>query len=175
MKRRIVVCGKAGSGKDFFRDYLSLQLVVDVSFTTRPPREGEVEGYTYKYVSDRDFQNLLLGNHLQEHVEFNGWFYATGKESWINSDVFIMTPSGIGQLTKKDRLKCTVVYFDIELGTRRHRLEKRSDFDKVNRRIHADEEDFLDFNDFDIRVTNPEYDVDQLYSLINLYDKCATQ
>ena len=86
-----------------------------------------------------------------------------------------MTPSGVSQLLRKDREKCTIVYFDINLNTRRERLELRSDADVVTRRLLSDDIDFSNYMDFDIRVTNPEYNADQLYSLINLYDKCATQ
>ena len=175
MSRKIILVGKAGSGKDFFRDYMSSQLIIDVSFTTRPPREGEIPGYTYHFVSEHEFQNLLLGEQLHEYVVFNGWRYATGKVSWHYSDVFIMTPSGVSQLLRKDREKCTIVYFDINLNTRRERLELRSDADVVTRRLLSDDIDFSNYMDFDIRVTNPEYNADQLYSLINLYDKCATQ
>lgn len=173
--RRIIAVGKAGSGKDFFRDFMSNQVLVDVSYTTRPPRDGEVEGYTYNYVTATEFNNLLLGGHLHEYVEFNGWQYATGTESWYQSEFFIMTPSGISQISREDRKKCTIVFFDMDVNVRRARLEKRSDADKVTRRLVADDIDFGAFQDFDIRVTNPEYNVNELFSLINLYDKCATQ
>ena len=48
---------------------------------------------------------------------------------------------------------------------------KRSDADSVDRRISADEEDFKDFNNFNIRITNPLYDTDILYETIVNYEK----
>ena len=83
-----------------------------------------------------------------------------------------MTPSGLKHIPKEDREECIVVYFDIDIKERRFRLSKRSDFDKVERRIKADGEDFSSFMDYDIRVTNPKYDVEALHTTILSYAKC---
>ena len=38
-------------------------------------------------------------------------------------------------------------------------MEKRSDsgFDKIERRMEADENDFSDFKDYDIKITDPNF------------------
>ena len=80
-----------------------------------------------------------------------------------------MTPSGVKCIPDEDRKDCTIVYFDIPLEIRRERLMKRSDADSVDRRILADEKDFMGFSDFDIRVTNHLYSAPALYYLILRY------
>ena len=55
---KIILCGRAASGKDYFRDWLKNVEKLDVSYTTRPPRKGEIEGYTYNYISKRNFLEL---------------------------------------------------------------------------------------------------------------------
>lgn len=175
MKHRIILVGKAASGKDYFRDYLNQHLIVDVSCTTRPPRDGEIDGYTYNFISENAFQNMILGDQFHEQVGFNGWYYGTTKESWEESDVFIMTPSGVKQIPSVDRASCTIVYFDMKESIRKDRLAKRSDADKVSRRLIADRNDFRGFCDFDIRVKNPTYDAKRLLDLIYQYRGCATK
>lgn len=174
MKSRIILVGKAGSGKDYFRDFLKDHRVLDVSFTTRPKRDGEVEGYTYNFISNTAFNNMLLGEQFYEAVEFNGWQYGTSEENWYNAEVFIMTPSGIGQMSAEDRNTCTIVYFDMDETVRRERLSKRSDADSVERRIEADNKDFDNFSDFDIRITNPKYRQKEILELIELHILCDT-
>lgn len=175
MKKRVILVGQAGSGKDFFRDHCSLLMELDVSFTTRPQRDGEQPGYTYHYVTTHQFENMVDGGNMHEAVAFNGWNYGTSRDSWEHADLFIMTPSGVSQIPESDRGSCTIIYFDIAEAVRRKRLELRSDFDSVERRIAADAKDFDGFNDFDIRITNPTYDCMGIYDLINFYEKCDTQ
>ena len=45
MENKVVIVGKAASGKDYLREYFErCGLLVCVSDTTRPKREGEIEG-----------------------------------------------------------------------------------------------------------------------------------
>ena len=169
---RIVLVGKAASGKDFFRDWLKIVEPLDVSYTTRPVRDGEIPGYTYHFLSKSNFLTLKDQDFFLEAVEFIGYNYGTSKDNWRDKTIFIMTPSGTECIPEKDRDDCILVYFDIPIEVRKERLSKRSDFDSVERRIIADERDFEDFKDFNIRVTNPNFNVEDLYTTILSYKKC---
>lgn len=169
---KIVLIGAAASGKDYFRDYLSHNETLDISYTTRLPREGEVESYTYNYITLDKFLKLEKENFFKESVKFNGWMYGTSLKSWEDSTVFIMTPSGTKHISYKDREECVFVYFDIPKDTRLERIKKRSDADSAERRVEADEKDFKGFSDFDIRVTNPKFNSEDLYTTIITYKKC---
>jgi guanylate kinase len=166
---RIILVGKAGSGKDYFRDWLASVEELDVSYTTRQPRKGEADGYTYNYVDEYQFLTMKANDAFLEAVDFNGWMYGTSQFNWDTKTVFIMTPSGTNCIPKEDRNKCVFIYFDIPIEVRRGRLAERSDADSVDRRILADEEDFKDFKDFDIRIKNPLFDAQKLYTTILTY------
>ena len=169
--KRIILVGKAGSGKDFFKDYMRMEgHECDVSYTTRPQRKGEVEGVTYHYISEEVFNKYKLEGLFYEDVEFNGWKYATTKRDWVERKLCIKTPSGIAQLTDQDLEESIVIYFDVPLEERRERLLKRSDADKVDRRIAADESDFKDFKLFNIRITSPVFDTQVLDNVIYEFD-----
>lgn len=154
LDRKIIIVGKGGSGKDYLkRKFIERGFIPDISFTTRPPREGENNGIDYNFVTEEYFDTL----DLYEKAEFNGWKYGTSLNSWRYSDIFIMTPSGISQIKEKDRKNCMVIYLDIPYDIRKERLMKRSDSDTVDRRIEADEKDFKNFKDYDIKITNPYF------------------
>lgn len=160
--KRIILAGPAGSGKDYLRDkFHELGYIVDVSYTTRPQRDGEKPGYTYQYVSKDHFKHLKNKGFFYETVDFNRASYGTLNSGWKNSDVFIMTPSGISQISEQDRENCIIVYFKIDEDIRRKRMLKRSDngFDKIERRIEADNKDFKGFlPKADIVITDPLFD-----------------
>lgn len=158
--KRIIIVGKACSGKDHLRNaFHTLGHRVDVSVTTRSPREGEVDGFTYHFLSKNTFEAFYKLKQLYEHVEFNGNCYGTLKTSWIESEVFIMTPSGVECITPEDRENCCIVHLDVSESVRRERLLKRGDSaEKVARRLAADDAEFAEFTDFDIEIDDPNFD-----------------
>jgi len=159
-KSRIILCGKAASGKDHLRKILEGRgFKYGVSYTTRPPRPGEIDGKDYYFLEENEFQNLIEQGFFYEHVTFNGWFYGTSKDQWFTTDdVFIMTPSGIGKLHAADRKQSFIIYIDIPTDIRRERLKERNDNnDSIERRLEADDRDFLNFTDFDIKITDHNF------------------
>lgn len=159
-KKRIILVGGGASGKDYFSDALVKEgYMPDISMTTRPIRDGEVEDKTYHYVNDKTFNSHIELDKFYENVEFNGWKYGTLNKYWGMADVFIMTPSGVKSIKLQDRDECVVVFLDIAETTRRKRMSKRSDADSTERRIKADKRDFMGFIDYDYRINQPEFDV----------------
>jgi len=155
---KILIVGRGGSGKDFLKaKFVKQGSKGSVNITTRPKRSSEVDGVHYNFVNDAAFRRLIAQNQLQEWDEFNGWLYGTTKMEWKRADVFIKTPHGVAQISKTNRKTCFVIYLDIEESTRFVRLRKRQDADNVWRRIEADKEDFADFTDYDLRITNDDF------------------
>lgn len=154
--KKIIIVGKAGSGKDFLaKKFISKGWKKTVSFTSRPPREGEQDGIDYRFVSEKEFENLIRVDFFFEYKQFNGWYYGTSLLDWNNSNIFIFTPSGIEDLKQRGYLKdCFIIYLDISEYYRRKRLNQRSDSDSVSRRIKADKIDFKNFTNYDIRINN---------------------
>lgn len=173
-KVRIIGVGAAGSGKDYFKDYLhSIGFPVDVSYTTRPMRSGEVNGYTYNYVKQPTFDNLVNRGLMYESVKFNGWSYGTAMVNWNLGGYFIMTPSGVDQIDPNDSYNTVVVYFDIDEKVRRQRVSTRSDADSTDRRIEADNKDFEKFQElcnmfpFTLTVNYENYNPETLFLQIH--------
>lgn len=159
-KSRIVLCGKAASGKDYLRKILCNRgYSYGISYTTRPAREDEVDGRDYYFLEESEFLNLIEKGFFYEHISFNGWLYGTSKNQWyIDDDVFIMTPAGISHIKPKDRKSTFIIYIDIPIDIRRERLHNRNmPGDSLERRMYADERDFENFTDFDMKITNHKF------------------
>lgn len=151
----IALCGKAGSGKNYLLNKLvaaDSNLYPIVSYTTRPPREGEVEGKDYYFISKEEFANKVLNFEMLEAVEFNGWHYGTGYGSFSEDEinVGIFDPQGIEILMGYDNIDLIVYYIQ---ATDKNRLmrqlqrEENPNVREIIRRFNADDEDFyeLDF------------------------------
>ena len=71
-KSRIILCGKAASGKDHLRKILEGRgFNYGVSYTTRLPREGEIDGKDYFFLEESEFEELIESNFFYEYVSFN--------------------------------------------------------------------------------------------------------
>ena len=162
--KRLILVGKAASGKDHARKLLSVNGAnYAVSYTTRPPREDEQEGVDYYFISPEEFEYMINKDKMYEYVEFNGWYYGTTVKQMDECNLFIMTPLGLSHLTKTDRAESHVVYFDIPEDIRKTRmLERKGNADSVDRRIEADEADFKDFTNYDYKIEDPNYGDDHI-------------
>ena len=76
----IVLSGFSGVGKNTIITQVLAQrpeIYYSVSFTTRAPREGEVDGVNYNFVTREDFQRRIDRGEFLEYAEYNGNFYGT--------------------------------------------------------------------------------------------------
>lgn len=157
---KIILAGKAASGKDHLRKIMEGRgFKYGISYTTRPSRVGEIDGRDYYFISESEFIDKIENNYWYEYIEFNGWFYGTSKKQFnALCNLFIMTPKGISHIDPIDRKECTIIYLDISVSERKKRLKNRNmPGDSLDRRIQADENDFKLFNDYDIKITNPNF------------------
>ena len=80
----IILSGPSGVGKGTVRkalfDKRGHRLVYSVSMTTRKPREGEVDGVDYYFVSREEFQKRIEEGKFLEWAEFVGNYYGTPKD-----------------------------------------------------------------------------------------------
>lgn len=157
---KIVLVGKGGSGKDYIREYLSTNrgMTFAKSCTSRPRREGETDEYYY-FLSKEEFEKKIQNEEFLQHVTFNGHYYGTLKETFKESNLFIMNPDGVANLSEVDRKQCIVFLVDANESTLVRRMtnrEQRVDLGKIVDRINLDRETFKDFRDYDFIIDNNE-------------------
>lgn len=80
----IILSGPSGVGKGTIRKRIMkndrLNLVYSISMTTRAPRNTEVDGQDYYFVSKEEFQSNIDNNNFLEWAEFVGNRYGTPKD-----------------------------------------------------------------------------------------------
>ena len=153
MHKIIILVGKSGSGKSFILKKLvknHFQRVV--TNTTRPPREGEVNGVDYNFISDYDFHSLIATEDMIEWRKYNTalgtWYYGSDARN-INLDkndyVIILTLDGVESYIKYFGAEnCIVFYIDCPKYIREKRAKERGSFNREEweRRLVADKADF---------------------------------
>lgn len=79
----IILSGPSGVGKGTVRKYImrdkSLSLSYSISMTTRKPRESEVDGVDYFFISEEEFEKNIKEDNFLEWAEFVGNKYGTPK------------------------------------------------------------------------------------------------
>lgn len=78
----IVISGPSGVGKDTVLRRLfelSPELKYSVSYTTRPKRPGEVEGQSYRFVTEAEFLDLISKKEFLEWAKVYDHYYGTSR------------------------------------------------------------------------------------------------
>jgi guanylate kinase len=76
----VVISGPSGVGKDTLIERLRERdpsLRYSISYTTRTPRPGEVDGVSYFFVSRQRFEELIGQGFFLEYATYNGNYYGT--------------------------------------------------------------------------------------------------
>ncbi len=78
----IVMSGPSGVGKGTICQTLikDLDAWYSVSMTTRLPREGEVDGINYYFITKEEFEKRIANNELLEYNLYNNNYYGTPKD-----------------------------------------------------------------------------------------------
>lgn len=165
MNKKIIITGPAAAGKDFLKKRLGENgFKLDVSYTSREPREGEVEGEDYNFITKKDFELKIKNGGFYEWVKHGDYYYGTGMFEWKNCDVFIMETDGIEQISPDERKRCLVIYLNIPRKIRFDRLWKdvsnggrEWEYTKIVERFEQDDKKFENFKNYDINIENPYF------------------
>lgn len=141
-----VILGKSGSGKTEAVKILTEELRYEkiITYTTRPIREGEIDGVDYHFISLEEFNKMKDNDELLEYfVAGNGWCYGTRKDSFEDDDmIVILTPSGLEKIKESD-IEVRSFYIDVDEKTRYIRqILRGDDIKEIARRSETDEKDF---------------------------------
>ncbi len=131
----IIFTGPSGVGKStvekYFLDDKSLNLSFSVSATTRPIREGEIEGGNYFFHTKEEFLKRVENGDFLEWVEYAGNYYGTlkseiarmlneGKRIFLEIEII-----GAKELMKKYPNATTIFLLPPDFETLKSRLISR--------------------------------------------------
>lgn len=164
MYKIIAIMGEAGTGKDsLMQEILKLKPEFHeiISCTTRPKRQGEIEGVNYYYYTPEQFGDRVLHDEMLECTVFNDWFYGTSYDS-VRSDcinIGVFNPTGVESLVARPDVDVKVVRVVAEDKTRLIRQLNREEWPDVREIVRRFNADWMDFDgvekDFEyIEVSN---------------------
>lgn len=156
---KIILVGKAGSGKDYIRKIMEdKDMKYGLSCTSREPREGEIHMKDYIFLKKENFEELIKNGEFLQYCEFGGNYYGTLYSTFNDNDIFIMSPEGLNKLKKEDREKCLVMYVHCPEHIRVQRISLRENskisVDKIEKRLKEDNILFNNFENYDLLVKN---------------------
>ena len=172
---KLIICGPGARGKTEFVKILKkeLNLKLIVQYTSRPPRQGEIQNVDYIFNTDKNFYENTNFVELQ-HFEYIDWYYGTTPEQWDAGDMLVVNPKSLDQIKSyalEHNEDILVVYFDISKYTIIKRLQERDDSSTtVVDRLESDFKNFEYFNDYDIKIKDSEFNT-KLEKIIKLIKK----
>ena len=176
----VIMSGPSGVGKGTIRKALfeipDNNFCYSVSMTTRKPREGEVDGQDYFFVSREEFEKRIRENGFLEYAEFVGEYYGTpmdyiesqmklGKEVIIEIEVQ-------GALQIQERIQSAVFIFIVPPSKKAlvERLKTRGtdSLEKIQKRILKASKEYSLAYKYDYIVVNDEVNnaASRIYAII---------
>lgn len=137
----IVLVGESASGKSSIERYLmdNYRYKKIVSYTTRSPRLGEVDGIDYHFVSVEEFKRLKENGFFAETAVYNNWHYGTAKEDCTDDKIAVLTPHGLRQISKVDGIRAISFYINVPRRDRLIKiLQRGDDIEEAYRRSLSD-------------------------------------
>lgn len=160
-----VISGSSGVGKGtVIKEFLTRhpEYKLSVSCTTRNPREGEVHGKHYFFLSQEDFQKNIDNNEFLEWAEFSGNRYGTQKtyvETKLAEDKnLILEIDTKGALIVKSKMPEANLIFilppsfeELEARLRGRHTETE---EAIQRRLESTKLEIKNAENFDFKVVN---------------------
>lgn len=164
-----IVSSPSGGGKTSLVKALleaEPEVRLSVSFTTRAPRQGEVDGRDYNFVGLPEFQRMTEAGELLESAEIYGNRYGTSQK-WVEAefargrDVLLEIDWQGARQIRAAKPDCVSVFI---LPPSRAELERRlrgrgSDAPEViERRLHNSREEIAHAHEFDYIIVNDRFE-----------------
>jgi len=182
-----VVSAPSGAGKTSLcraiTDSLE-KLTHSVSYATRKPREGEIDGRDYYFVSQERFKEMIQAGDFAEWAEVHGNLYGTSRRvldvmlSKGRDVILDIDTQGAQQIKAKYDTAVFIFIMPPSLDILEERLRNRkSDHeDEIRRRMQRSREEIKDYAMYDYLVINRDFDraLTELRSIV-IAERCRVK
>ena len=174
-----VLSSPSGAGKtSLSRKLLELdkELFLSISYTTRPPRPGEIDGEDYFFVDNDDFELMREKDEFLEYAQVFDYYYGTPRKPVekilaMGRDIlFDIDWQGTQQLmsnSQDDLVKVFVLPPSIEELERRLKKRKQDDNEIIKKRMSKASDEMSHYPEYDYILINDEFD-NTIQKIINI-------
>jgi len=177
----LVVSAPSGAGKTTLCKRLLAEepeLSFSISYTTRPPRQGEKNGHDYFFINKDLFHKMLQEGLFLEWAEVHGNLYGTSKEAVLKAiqqgrdillDIDVQGAFQVREKLGRDAVLVFILPPSLEELERRLRTRGTEDEATLKRRLEGAKREIAQAHQFDYLVLNDELDqaFDQLRSILH--------
>ncbi len=181
MSKLFVISGSSGVGKGtvingFMKRNPEFKL--SVSCTTRHPRDGEIDGVNYFFLTEEEFLEGVKNGEFLEYAEFAQNHYGT-KQAFVdkcleNGVNLILEIDTTGALNVKEKMPDAVLIFiappSLEILEKRLRNRHTEDEETIKKRLSAVRLELERAEKYDYKVINDELE-NAIISLENIIKK----
>ena len=166
-----VISGPSGVGKGTINQKLFAEFTDEVAFsvsaTTRGPREGEIDGTHYFFITRQEFDSRVANNEFLEHAEYAGNCYGTPRSyvlDLLNKGVSVILEIDLqGAVQVKACMPESVSIFILppSFEELENRLRGRGTEtpEKIEKRLAAAKHEMEMAHTYDYRIINDDLDV----------------
>jgi guanylate kinase len=191
MKQRdgilFVISAPSGAGKTTLCKGItdSLEnLTHSISYTTREPRPGEIDGRDYYFVTEERFRAMVQAGDFAEHAEVHTHLYGTSKrvlDDMIKEGVDVILDidtQGARQIKANFSTAVFVFIMPPSMAILEERLRNRKSDreDEIRKRMQRAIDEIRDYGSYDYIVVNRDFEraLSELRSIV-IAERCRTK
>lgn len=164
-KKLFVISGSSGVGKGtVLKGFLEKNpnFMLSISCTTRKPRNGEIDGVNYFFLTKDDFTECIKNNKFLEWAEFAGNYYGTKKKYILqclenNKDIILEIDTQGALQIKKQMPEAVLIFIcppSYETLEGRLRGRHTEDEETIRKRLEQVKIELERAKNFDYQIIN---------------------
>jgi len=161
-----IISAPAGTGKTTLVQMLTHEIprvIASVSFTTRPPRAGEIPGVHYHFINEEEFLRRIDTGDFLEYVQLYGTYYGTSR-SWVEEEqqkgnhvLLVIDTQGAMQL--RGKFKSISIFIrppSLEELKSRLMARKTEGLEEIQTRLQWAQNELLSIPYYDYQIINDD-------------------
>lgn len=165
-----IVSAPSGGGKTSLVNKLVSEIdniQISISYTTRPQRQGEINGVHYHFVSMEQFQSKVQRNEFLEYEEIFGNLYGTPQkeaEDLVNNGtdvIFDIDWHGARNVANYFASSCSIFIIPPSIEVLKQRLTARdakANPNDIHNRLMEAKKDIQHYAEYDYLIVNDDFD-----------------
>lgn len=159
MNTLFIISGSSGSGKTTLMNTVMNNELV--SYTTRPPRVGEIEGNPYYFISEAKYNEMFNNGVFAEYTDYagHGYKYAISHSEMNDKlalgDAYVISDyNGLMQF-KNQYPNCVSIFIYTSKEESKKHMQLRGDSeDNIEKRLSTYEDEVINMHKYDHVVVN---------------------